>query len=229
MYAFTTHANDVCEKWRSLRIEGRAPFGEAAAVHTGLDARLASDSSNDVRRPGRSLASVGEMLPFETAIGTCGVSWSDVGITGVTLPRRRDLRGGSGLGASAGVPDDVRAAIAGMVMLLEGEHCDLRFAVLDEDGLDEFRRRVYAATREIGPGATSTYGEVAREIGEPGASRAVGAALAHNPFSIIVPCHRVLAATGALHGFSAPGGIATKRRMLEIERAAGFTQEALFA
>ena len=168
------------------------------------------------------------MLLFETAIGTCGVSWSDVGITEVALPRRRGPRRPR-LDALTAVPDGVRAAIVGMMTLLDGEHCDLRSVVLDENGLDEFRRRVYAATREIGPGATATYGEVARAIGEPGASRAVGAALAHNPFPIIVPCHRVLAATGALHGFSAPGGIATKQRMLEIERAPGFTQEALFA
>ena len=55
----------------------------------------------------------------------------------------------------------------------------------------------------------------------------MGHALGENPFPIIVPCHRVLSATGALHGFSAPGGIATKRRMLEIERAPGFTQLSL--
>jgi methylated-DNA-[protein]-cysteine S-methyltransferase len=168
------------------------------------------------------------MLLFETAIGTCGVSWSDAGITGVALPRERRLSG-SGLEASSGAPDGVRAAIAAMVMLLDGQRSDLRAVELDERGLDEFRRRVYAATREIGPGTTATYGEVARAIGEPGAARAVGAALAQNPFPIIVPCHRILAATGALHGFSAPGGIATKRRMLEIERAPGFTQAALFA
>ena len=168
------------------------------------------------------------MLLFETAIGTCGVSWSDAGITGVALPRERRLSG-SGLEASSGAPDGVRAAIAAMVMLLDGQRSDLRAVELDERGLDEFRRRVYAATREIGPGTTATYGEVARAIGEPGAARAVGAALAQNPFPIIVPCHRILAATGAQHGFSAPGGIATKRRMLEIERAPGFTQAALFA
>lgn len=168
------------------------------------------------------------MLLFETAIGRCGVSWSEVGISRVALPRERAL-GDSALEASGGVPDGVRAAIAGMVMLLDGEPSDLRSVMLDGRGLDEFRRRVYAATREIPPGTYATYGELARAIGEPGAARAVGAALAQNPFPIIVPCHRVLAATGALHGFSAPGGIATKRRMLEIERAPGFTQPALFA
>ena len=167
------------------------------------------------------------MLLFENAIGTCAVSWSDAGITEVALPRRRGLSGPRPE-ASTGLPDGVRSAIDGMVRLLAGEPRDLRSVALDQRGLDDFRRRVYAAAREVEPGATTTYGEIARAIGEPGASRAVGAALAHNPFPIIVPCHRVIAATGALHGFSAPGGIATKRRMLEIERAPGFTQEALF-
>jgi methylated-DNA-[protein]-cysteine S-methyltransferase len=63
----------------------------------------------------------------------------------------------------------------------------------------------------------------------PEAAREVGAALGRNPYPIIVPCHRVLAADGTLHGFSAPGGTTTKRRMLEIEGAPGFTQQALFA
>jgi methylated-DNA-[protein]-cysteine S-methyltransferase len=104
----------------------------------------------------------------------------------------------------------------------------LRSIALDERDVDAFRRRVYAATREIAPGATASYGEIARAIGEPGAARDVGAALGENPFPLVVPCHRVLAANGALHGFSAPGGIATKRKLLEIECAPGFTQQTLF-
>jgi methylated-DNA-[protein]-cysteine S-methyltransferase len=116
-----------------------------------------------------------------------------------------------------------------MVALLAGERRGLTRVVLDERGIDPFRRAVFAATRAIGPGSTASYGEIARAIGAPGAARAVGAALGSNPFPIVVPCHRVLAADGALTGFSAPGGIVTKRRMLEIEGAPGFTQEALFA
>ena len=168
------------------------------------------------------------MLVFETAIGACGVRWSEVGIAEVFLPRSRGLsdREPRDLGDA---PAPVREAVAGIVALLDGERRDLRSVVLDERDLDPFRRRVYAATREVGAGETATYGEIARAIGEPGAARAVGAALGQNPLPIIVPCHRVLAASGALHGFSAPGGIATKRRMLEIECAPGFTQEALFA
>lgn len=168
------------------------------------------------------------MVLFETKIGTCGVRWSEAGIKEVVMPRSRGLTG-ERVEASSDVPERVRDAIADMVALLDGERRDLRWVALDDRHVDAFRRRVYAATREVGPGATASYGEVARAIGEPRAAREVGVALAQNPFPIIVPCHRVLSASGALHGFSAPGGIATKRRMLEIEGAPGFTQEALFA
>jgi methylated-DNA-[protein]-cysteine S-methyltransferase len=159
---------------------------------------------------------------FETAIGTCGVQWSEHGLTGVSLLD-------PGAPAHEDAPVWVQDAVSGIVALLAGEHRDLRAVALDEAAVDEFGRRVYAATREVGPGETATSGEIARAIGEPGAARAVGAALGANPFPIVVPCHRILAATGALHGFSAPGGIRTKRRMLEIERAPGFVQTSLFA
>jgi methylated-DNA-[protein]-cysteine S-methyltransferase len=165
-----------------------------------------------------------DMLRFDTEIGTCGVRWSELGLTGVLLPRSRGLADAE----APEVPDAVAAAVEAMTALLAGEPRDLRGVALDWAGIDDFRRAVYDATRDIQPGATATYGEIARTVGAPDAARAVGAALGSNPFPIVVPCHRVLAANGALHGFSAPGGIVTKRRMLEIEQAPGFTQEALF-
>ena len=82
-----------------------------------------------------------------------------------------------------------------------------------------FNLRVYELARGILPGQTLTYGEVAARLGEPHAARAVGQALGTNPFPIIVPCHRVLAAGGKSGGFSAPGGARTKLRLLEIEGA----------
>jgi methylated-DNA-[protein]-cysteine S-methyltransferase len=168
------------------------------------------------------------MLRFETTIGTCGVEWDDAGITRVHLPRTRALANAP-VRDSVTVPPTVRAAAAAMTRLLAGRPEDLGEVALSDARLEPFARRVYAATRAIEPGATTTYGEIAHELGEPGAARAVGAALGANPFPIVVPCHRVLAADGSLHGFSAPGGIVTKRRMLEIESAPGFTEQTLFA
>lgn len=165
---------------------------------------------------------------FMTALGVCGLRWGEEGVTAVLMPGTpgidpAEVRGG------APTPPGIARAGEAIARLLGGERADLRFIVLDMSGQSGFAREVYEAAREIGAGETRSYGELAAAAGHPGAAREVGVALARNPFPIVVPCHRVLAADGALHGFSAPGGIATKRRMLEIERAPGFEQQPLFA
>jgi methylated-DNA-[protein]-cysteine S-methyltransferase len=167
------------------------------------------------------------LVTFETALGRCAVRWTDAGISGVLLPTRTG-RPGPRIEDGVAVPPFVREAIDGMTAVLAGESRDLHDVPLDERHVDPFRRAVYAATREIAPGTTRTYGQVARAIGRPDAARDVGAALARNPFPIVVPCHRVVAASGALTGFSGPGGLATKRRMLALEGAPGYGQQVLF-
>jgi methylated-DNA-[protein]-cysteine S-methyltransferase len=165
--------------------------------------------------------------PFETELGCCVVAWTEAGITSVLLPST-DRRPAPADGPD--VPAFVRRAIEGMTAVLAGAADDLRDVPLDHRTVDPFRREVYAATRAIPPAVTRSYGEIARTIGRTGpeAAREVGAALARNPTPIIVPCHRVVAADGRLTGFSAPGGLATKRRMLELEGAPGYGQQALF-
>ena len=111
---------------------------------------------------------------------------------------------------------------------MRGEALDLREVVLDLSRLTPFQRGVYAIARAIPPGQTRTYGDVARELGDVGLSRAVGQALGHNPFAPIVPCHRVLAAGNRPGGFSAEGGAATKLRMLAIEGARPSGSASLF-
>jgi methylated-DNA-[protein]-cysteine S-methyltransferase len=167
------------------------------------------------------------MVTFETALGRCAVRWTDAGIAGVLLPSRSG-RPGPRFEDGIAIPGTVRSAIDGIIAVMAGAPRDLREVVLDEHGIDPFRREIYAATRDIPAGMTRSYGEVARTIGRPDAARDVGAALARNPWPIVVPCHRVVAANGALQGFSAPGGLATKRRMLELEGAPGYGQLALF-
>jgi methylated-DNA-[protein]-cysteine S-methyltransferase len=166
-------------------------------------------------------------VTFDTALGRCAVSWSDVGVTGVWLPRRSGY-GAPPLETVDDVPAFVPDAVDGMRAVLAGQRRDLHGVPLDDRGVDAFRRSVYAATRDIEPGTTQTYGQVAKAIGRPDAARDVGTALSQNPFPIVVPCHRVIAASGALTGFAAPGGIETKRRMLELEGAPGFGQQVLF-
>jgi methylated-DNA-[protein]-cysteine S-methyltransferase len=166
-------------------------------------------------------------VTFETELGRCAVRWSDAGISGVLLPKAGG-RPGPAFEDGAAVPGFVCEAIEGIVAVMAGQSRDLRDVPLDERAIDDFRRAVYAATRDIPAGTTRSYGEVARPIGRPDGARDVGAALARNPFPIIVPCHRVVAANGALTGFSAPGGLDTKRRMLELEGAPGYGQQVLF-
>ena len=162
---------------------------------------------------------------FETAIGKCGIAWSDRGVAGVQLPeageeetRARLLHRFPAAGETA-PPRDVQRAVDDIVALLRGEAHNLSAIALDMEGVPEFHRRVYDAARTIPPGKTLSYGEIARQVGAPGAARAVGQALGRNPFPIVVPCHRVLAAGGKIGGFSAQGGVEAKRRMLAIEGA----------
>jgi methylated-DNA-[protein]-cysteine S-methyltransferase len=169
---------------------------------------------------------------FETAIGRCGVAWGERGIVGVQLPEASDARTRARLarrfpGLQEGTaPPLVRRAVEGMTALLRGEACDLRAVELDMDAVPAFHRTVYELARAVPPGSTLTYGALAARAGAPGSARAVGQAMGRNPFPIVVPCHRVVAAGGKTGGFSASGGVATKLRMLSIEGAPA--QAALF-
>jgi methylated-DNA-[protein]-cysteine S-methyltransferase len=160
---------------------------------------------------------------FETAIGSCGVVWSEHGIVGVQLPEadaaktRARLRRRFPAAQDAALPTEVQRAIDGMTALLAGEARDLADVTLDLERVPDFNRRVYAVARTIPPGATLSYGEIAVRLGDRLLAQDVGQAMGQNPFPIIVPCHRVLAAGGKIGGFSANGGIMTKRRMLAIE------------
>ena len=116
-----------------------------------------------------------------------------------------------------------------MLGFLKGEAVDLADIPLDLDTAPEFHRKVYEVARTIPPGRTMTYGEIAKIAGVPNESREVGQALGRNPIAIIVPCHRVLGADGKMGGFSANGGVSTKRRMLEIEGAPAVGAGPLFA
>jgi methylated-DNA-[protein]-cysteine S-methyltransferase len=130
---------------------------------------------------------------------------------------------------AAFVPAGVQRALDRVQGLLAGDAVDLADIPLDLDAAPDFHRRVYDVARTIPPGRTMTYGEIAKRLGTPHESREVGQALGKNPVAIIVPCHRVLGADGRMGGFSANGGVSTKRRMLEIEGAAEVGAGPLFA
>ena len=171
---------------------------------------------------------------FDSAIGRCAIAWGNRGVVGVLLPEMRELTTRRRLqrrfpqAREAAPPPGVQLVIDGIVALLRGEESDLSSATLDMDGVAPFERRVYEVARTIPPGATLTYGEIAARLGERGLARDVGRALGRNPFPIIVPCHRVIAAGGKPGGFSANGGITTKLRLLSIERARTSNAPTLF-
>jgi methylated-DNA-[protein]-cysteine S-methyltransferase len=170
---------------------------------------------------------------FETAIGPCGLAWNERGVIGFQLPeddaarmRGRIARRFPGIVETLPSPD-IQTIIDDVQALLRGEARDLSAVRLDMDGVSAFDRRVYEVARGIPPGRVLTYGEVASRLGIDNA-RAIGQSLGRNPFAVIVPCHRVVAAGGKLGGFSAHGGGSTKRRLLAIENARRDESPTLF-
>ncbi len=158
---------------------------------------------------------------FETRIGWVGIVFSDRGIITLHLPRvsrahaLRNLqnefpRGVLVAHAPANIARELREYALG-----RRREFDL---LLDWSAVKPFQHAVLLAARTIPFGETRSYGWIAREIGNPRASRAVGQALHNNPVPIIVPCHRVLASNGGLGGYA--GGLELKRKLLELEGVA---------
>lgn len=161
---------------------------------------------------------------FDTACGFCGIAWHDSGITRFQLPAddadttQRNLLRKLPDARPGTPPATVLDTIAAARRYFDGNPMDFAAVELDLSGQSALFNRIYAAARRVPWGRTTTYGNLARDIGAgPEAARAVGQAMAGNPVPLIIPCHRVLAAGGKVGGFSAPGGAASKIRMLELE------------
>lgn len=158
---------------------------------------------------------------FETAFGTCGIAWTEAGLSRVQLPEADAAAATNRLAARGARPSaaspQAAAAIDSLVRYFTGVRQDFADLTLDTSGLNPFDAGVFVRLRALPYGCFTTYGELARDLGQPGAARAVGRALGANPWPIIVPCHRVLAAGERLGGFSAHGAAATKARLLTLE------------
>jgi methylated-DNA-[protein]-cysteine S-methyltransferase len=162
---------------------------------------------------------------FATGIGTCGLAWTAAGLVRLQLPeqddaatRRRLLHGLDDPRQSLS-DKQIDSTVDAVRALTYGEPADLTWVPLDVTGIGDYRRRLYDTIRAIPPGSVRTYGQVATDLGDPGGAQAVGRAMGQNPWPIVVPCHRVVAAGGRTGGFSAHGGVATKVRLLAIEQA----------
>ena len=171
---------------------------------------------------------------FATAIGRCGVAWSAAGLLGFALPPadadyfyERGLAGHHAAGngrdlasSGCGRPEWIETLIGRVVRHLEGVSQDFGDVRYDFSRVTAFQREVYQAALRVKAGETRTYGWLAEQTGRGMiASRAVGGALGQNPWPLLVPCHRFVGANGKMTGFSAPGGLVTKRKLLAIEGA----------
>jgi methylated-DNA-[protein]-cysteine S-methyltransferase len=162
---------------------------------------------------------------FDTAMGRCAIVWGARGVAGTAFPEvtdeatRKRIARRHPSAREAQPPHDIARVINDVVALLAGEPRDLRGVAIDTGDMPDFNRRVYEIARTVPPGSTLSYGEIAERLGDRTLARDVGQAMGQNPIPIIVPCHRVLAAGGKTGGFSAPGGVATKLRLLSIEGA----------
>lgn len=163
---------------------------------------------------------------FETAFGFCGIAWNERGISRFMLPMSASeaaeerMMGRLSVSGAAQPSGFALEAVAAAQRYFAGSHEDFSAYPVDLDGIDAFRRAIYRTARQLGYGRTTTYGGLAADAGFPNATRETGVALSRNPVPLIIPCHRILAAGGKLGGFSAPGGTATKQKMLALEKAA---------
>jgi len=147
---------------------------------------------------------------FETPIGRCGVGWESAEITGFSLPPAsgRDCRPSS----------FIEEIITRVTRHLGGQMQDFADLPYAWARVSSFQRAVYQAALGVKAGHTWSYGQLTAFIGcPPSAARAVGAALGQNPWPLLVPCHRFIGADGRMTGFSSPGGIQTKLRLLSLE------------
>ncbi len=169
---------------------------------------------------------------IDTDLGTFGLAWTDAGVARVALPGRDRARTEIWISrepAEPGFPERSLSALPEMIRdYAAGERVDFSDIPLDLSDVPEFNRRVYAELLKIGYGETTTYGAIARALGDLTLSRAVGHALGANPIPLIIPCHRVLASGGTTGGFSSPGGVSAKMRMLALEHAASPTGQYAF-
>lgn len=165
---------------------------------------------------------------FDTALGPCGIAWGKSGLHGVQIGGGSVTARWPGL-EEAVPPPHVAATIAQVVAHLNGQRPDYGDVTFDFSQVSAWEASVLRAAFAIPYGETRTYGALARTLGDPVAAQAVGQALGRNPWPIVIPCHRITASNGKTGGFSAPGGAATKLKLLEIEGALAADALPLFA
>lgn len=174
---------------------------------------ISTENVSDMTPPGHTV--------FLTKMGFAGFSWRAAGITHLCLPQNSEAAVTRRLSGHGDAVDSPRGWVAELVARIkayfDGNTIEFSDIEVDLTGMEAFRLDIYAAARRLRFGEAVTYGELARRAGHEGMARETGAALGANPVPLVVPCHRIVAAGGRIGGFSAPGGSATKQKMLEME------------
>ncbi|MDE5440243.1 methylated-DNA--[protein]-cysteine S-methyltransferase [Bradyrhizobium sp. CSA207] len=171
---------------------------------------------------------------FDTAIGRCGIVWSNSGVVGVQLPEAREIDTRRRIfqvhpdARERRLCENAELAIEGIAALLQGSDPDFSEVSLDAGDVPPFNRRVYEFVCTIPRGETRTYHEIAKVLGASGAAHSVAQAIAKNPYMLIVPCHRVLEAGNYADRLSPYGGVISKRRLLALDGAHPVASKTLF-
>jgi methylated-DNA-[protein]-cysteine S-methyltransferase len=171
---------------------------------------------------------------FDSGVGRCGIVWSNAGIVAVHLPEAREIDTRRRLfqlypeAREQRPPQQAEIAIEAIATSLRGRESEFSDVVLDMTGIPAFSQRVYEFTRTIPRGETRTYAEVATQMRREGTAHSVAQAIAKNPFMVVVPCHRVLAAGHYADQISPHGGTISKRHLLSLEGTHPVSGKTLF-
>lgn len=161
---------------------------------------------------------------FKTEIGYCGLVWVQDEVAGFFLPEshldqltQQLKKTSASLVKNVEAPSWVQRLIKQLQKHLAGDKQDFTQVKIRKDGFSPFQWKVYATIQKIPPGKVYSYKEVGMAMGGSKAYRAIGTALGKNPIPVLIPCHRVVGSNSKVGGFSAPGGIKTKLKLLKIE------------
>ena len=218
----------IVRSWVSGKALAAGILGDPEPVDSAIPL---TDFSNDAEERNGTVI-FRRIRLFAARLGWFGTAWGDQGLAALTFghPDRDDAqlaleRLGTLERPSVCRDDQWIDLIPRLRAYCDGQSASFLDIPLDLTDLTDFQRRVSLACRQITWGDTCTYGELASRIGSPRAARAVGSVMARNRLPIVIPCHRVLGARGRLGGFSAPGGLDMKRRLLRLEGVREFSDK----
>lgn len=162
---------------------------------------------------------------LSSSVGKIAIAWNQNGVVALELPHENTKRTCSRLKQKLPLnarrqspPKWMRRVIRQIQLYLSGKRIDLGTIPVAQVSSSHFYSKVYEILRKTRSGETLTYRQIASIAGSPGASRAVGQAMARNPLPLIIPCHRVVPQSGGVGNYSAPGGSKLKAQLLRMER-----------